>query len=454
MLPAWAYNISSDWIRLLLFCLALSSCKPGLEEPAYTSGEADFGIMVSIGGSFTAGVTDSALTLEGQQNSYPALMAASFSNAGGGGFKQPLVNAGNGIGYDLFTQTFRGKVVLQSYTTCKGDKDLRLTVSAFNASDFTWIGSQALFNNLGVPGARSSNLNSQFFGLPGTGNPFYYRMATDTGGTTGLSSTVLGNAQSLTPTFFTIWVGLDDLLPYAVSGGSAELDPRFEITAESIFSQALDTLVFGLASNNTDGLIATVPDVTLFPYFNTIPYNGLVLTKAEADSLNIISPPGITFSEGANPLVIRNSGTGTIRQLTEDEKVLLSASRDSIRCGLLGTTTRPLSDRQVLKANELAAIRTALSLYNNKIRSIAQLYSLTLADMHGFFTTLSSGIKANGLDFSYEYLYGGFFSSDGIHPNARGYALIADEMIRAVNSRYRSNAPLVSPARGSGISFP
>jgi hypothetical protein len=454
MLPAWVYNISSEPFRLLLLCLALSSCKPGLEEPAYTSGEADFGIMVSLGGSFTAGVTDSALTLEGQQNSYPALMAASFSKAGGGAFKQPLVNAGNGIGYDLFTQTFRGKVDLQSYTSCKGGNDLRLTVNAFNPSDFSWIGNQALFSNLGIPGARASNLNSQFFGLPGTGNPYYYRIATDTGGLTGLSSTVLGNAQSLTPTFFTIWVGIDDLLPYAVSGGSAELGPRYEITPESIFSQALDTLVFGLASNNTDGLMATVPDITLFPYFNTIPYNGLVLTKAEADSLNLISPPGISFSEGANPLVVRNSGTGTIRQLNEDEKVLLSASRDSVRCGLLGTTSRPLSDRQVLKSNEIAAIRTATSLYNNKIRSIAQLYDLALADMHGFFAKLGLGIKSEGLDFTSEYLYGGFFSSDGIHPNARGYALIADEMIRAVNGRYRSNVPLVSASRGRGISFP
>lgn len=454
MLPAWVCNISSEKIVALLFCLVLSSCKPGLEEPAYSSGDADFSSMVAIGGSFTAGVTDSALTLEGQKNSYPALLASAFSKAGGGPLKQPLVNTGNGIGYDLFAQTFRGKVVLQSYATCKGGSDLRLTVGAFDPADFTWIGNQGPFGNMGVPGARSFNLNSQFFGLPGSGNPFYYRMATDTGGTTGLSSTVLGNAQLLTPTFFTLWVGIDDLLPYALSGGSSELGSRFEITSESAFSQALDTLVFGLASNNTDGLIATVPDITLFPYFNTIPYNGLVLTKAQADSLNIIAPPGIVFSEGANPLVVRNSGIGTIRQLNEEEKVLLSAPIDSIRCGLLGTTLRPLSDRQVLKSDELVALRTALQVYNDKIRSIAQLYGLALADMHGFFAKLSSGIQVNGLDFSYQYLLGGFFSSDGIHPNARGYALIADEMIRVVNSRYRSNVPLVGPARGRGISFP
>lgn len=451
--PVWVCNISSKFAALLL-CLALASCKPGLEEPGYTSGDADFSVVVAIGGSFTAGMSDSALSLEGQTFSYPALMAASFAKAGGGSFRQPLVNAGNGIGFDVLSNRFRGRTVLESYTTCRGGTDLRLKSLPFNASDFFWIGNQGPFNNMGVPGAKSFNMNSQIFGKSQVGNPFYYRIASDTGGGSGLSSTVLGDAELLAPTFFTVWIGINDVLAYAVTGGSPALSPDFEITPGNVFNTAIDTIIFSLASNGTDGLIGTVPDVTLFPFFNVMPYNGLVLTQAQADSLNLIAPPGISFRAGPNPLVVRNPGAGSIRQLREGEKVLLSASTDSIRCALLGTSTRPLSDRQVLDSSEVAAIRSAVAGYNAKIRNIAQLYSLAMADMNSYFVSLDSGIRFNGLDFSNQYLSGGFFSSDGIHPNARGYALIANEMLRAVNSRYRCNLPLTGFGSAAGVLYP
>ena len=60
---------------------------------------------------------------------------------------------------------------------------------------------------MGIPGAKSFNLYSQLFGKGGaTGNPYFFRMASDTGATSGLSSTVLGDAAALDPTFFTLWM--------------------------------------------------------------------------------------------------------------------------------------------------------------------------------------------------------------------------------------------------------
>jgi hypothetical protein len=37
---------------------------------------------------------------------------------------------------------------------------------------------------------------------------------------------------------------------------------------------------------------------------------------------------------------------------------------------------------------------------------------------------------------SAEYVKGGAFSLDGVHPTARGYALIANKFIEAINAKY------------------
>ncbi len=82
----------------IFIIIIISSCKNSIEFPDATPGSADLSKYVSIGGSYTAGYTDEALYLEGQQNSYPFILASSFASAGGGTFKQPLVNEGVGMG--------------------------------------------------------------------------------------------------------------------------------------------------------------------------------------------------------------------------------------------------------------------------------------------------------------------------------------------------------------------
>ena len=56
-----------------------------------------------------------------------------------------------------------------------------------------------------------------------------------------------------------------------------------------------------------------------------------------------------------------------------------------------------------------------------------------------------------------EFATGGAFSLDGIHLTPRGYAIVANRIIEAVNSTYNSTVPMVNvgdynggPAIGSG----
>ena len=43
------------------------------------------------------------------------------------------------------------------------------------------------------------------------------------------------------------------------------------------------------------------------------------------------------------------------------------------------------------------------------------------------------------------------FSLDGVHPNARGYAVIANEIIKVINKHYKSNLPFNHPSYFPGI---
>lgn len=60
-------------------------------ETQYTSGEADFSKYVSLGNSLTSGYRDNALYVDGQNESYPSMIATQMQLAGGGEFKQPMM---------------------------------------------------------------------------------------------------------------------------------------------------------------------------------------------------------------------------------------------------------------------------------------------------------------------------------------------------------------------------
>ena len=82
---------------LALLGLGLAGCQPDLEKDVNVSaGAVDFTTYVAVGNSLTAGFSDGGLYLEGQQNSYPNLLAQQFKFVGGGDFAQPPVPAGPG----------------------------------------------------------------------------------------------------------------------------------------------------------------------------------------------------------------------------------------------------------------------------------------------------------------------------------------------------------------------
>tara|TARA_R110002050_G_scaffold110892_1_gene223551 strand:+ start:42713 stop:44341 length:1629 start_codon:yes stop_codon:yes gene_type:complete len=248
------------------------------ELPELTAGSADFSNYVSLGNSLTAGFTDNALFIASQQNSLPNLLSQKFALVGGGNFTQPLMNdnfGGIAVG---------GNRILQPRLVFGGAgpvplEDLIGTVTV--STDLVVNNPTGPFNNMGVPGAKSFHLLAPGYGSLGNvslglANPYFVRMTGDTP-----NASVLDLALSQSPSFFSLWIGNNDVLSYALSGGdgSSVITPVDGVPGVG-FNQTYGALIAALTAGGAKGVVANIPDVTSIPHFTTVPYNPLDPTNA------------------------------------------------------------------------------------------------------------------------------------------------------------------------------
>ncbi len=426
----------------------VSGCSTELTEPKYNDGDADFSTYIAIGGGYVAGYSDNALHLEHQTHSYPAILSGSFGRTSGGDFLQPLVNSGVGLGLGGNSRSeFR---LVPSFC---GDPYVNVLFvdSIGDQSNTSWIGAAIRYQNMGVPGTRITDLNKQQFGDPSPfiGNVFYSRFAVNPG-----QSTVIGDALIQGPTFFTLSIGLEDILGYAVSGGGFLQD---SITSVSVFESELTDIISSLTSLDADGVITTIPDIQDLPFFGAIPWNGLVLDANEAQDLNQVYAtinPSIQFQEGNNAFVISDtSDPSGFRQIVAGELILLSNPLDSIQCAGFGSV-KPFMAAGVLTQPEIDIINQTITDYNNAITDVASQFGLAVTDLNASYRNLGSGYLFGGVTYTNNYVLQSLFSSDGIYPNPKGSAFIANEVIRTINNYYGARLPLVDIHDYSGNILP
>jgi len=101
--------------------------------------------------------------------------------------------------------------------------------------------------------------------------------------------------------------------------------------------------------------------------------------------------------------------------------------------------TYPLQDKHVLTPTESAEVKKATDAYNVTIEAVAKEKGLAFVDTRPTLTQLASGgIRFGNFTMSSSFATGGAFSLDGVHPSARGYGLIANIFIDAINAKYGS----------------
>ena len=451
-----------------------------------TFGTADFSKYVALGNSLSAGFSDNALFIEGQKTAWTSILAQQFKTVGGGEFKIPFMadNVGGFSGSTTFTPRL--------YLVPPAGPGLNPTISSVALPPYRQVATTNAaivltggFNNMGVPGAKSFHL-----GAPGYGqlNPYFGRFASSP------TASVIGDAVAQNATFFSLWIGNNDVLGYASSGGTGtnqltNTNPttygQNDITNTNVFAATYNALLSdqtGLRKNGAKGVVANIPYVTSIPLFTTVPFNALplnatqvaqltagynqynlvlqqavignLMTQAEANSRTI------TFTVGQNAVVIIDEYLATdltvlnpalikMRQATASDLILLSSQGTSVQAHLAGGNGSqfPLQDRWVLSKGEIAELKTATDAFNMTIKTLASQYGLAFVDANALLNQVATtGVTANGYTVKSNYITGGGFSLDGVHPSPRGYALIANEFIKEINKTYGSNMSPVSLA--------
>jgi hypothetical protein len=492
------------YLGLFLLSLSIVSCDVDNEldaipaeevaEVALDTNGLDFSKYISIGASFTAGYTDGAMFIAAQENSFPNILAGKFGTE----FNQPLMadNIGGLV--------YGGTAVQPPRFYFNGAGPARLP--AMPTTELTAVLSGP-FNNFGAPGAKSFHL-----GVAGYGqlNPYFGRMASSPG------ASVMGDALAQSPTFFTLSeIGGNDVLGYALSGGSGvdqtgNYDPATyggsDITDPNVFASVFSGMVTALTANGAKGVVANVPYITDLANFTTVPHNPVPLDGATAGGINAafaayngglqqildlknagllpaqvlpllvnydqaeVDRRQVNFVAGQNAVLMLdenlsnltpiNPGLTNMRQATADDLLLLASS------SVIGTTvggnpqlingvTVPLADNWVLTPQEQASIMTATDAYNTTIAAVASSNpNIAFVDFKGVLTEASTGIMFDNYTMTTSLVTGGLVSLDGVHLTARGYALMANKILAAMDAEFGSNFTLATGGLAKAGDYP
>lgn len=478
--------ISSIALSTLLFSISCETeFDTDVNDIVVSQGSANFSKYVALGNSLTSGYRDNALYSDGQNESYPNMIASQMMLAGGGMFKQPLMpnNSGGFAGLPGFP----GKLVLSVVNGALSPVPTAAGAALDNVS------SGGPYQNMGVPGAKSFHLGAAGYGNAaglaiGAANPYFVRFASST------NASVIGDAVSQAPTFFSLWIGNNDVLSYATSGGvgvdqKGNLNPATygsnDITDPTVLASVISSYVNALTANGAKGVLANIPNITTIPFFTRVPAKPIAgLTDAQVGQLNAAyaqyngglgqARAGgllteaeyqqrlIKFTAGvANGAVIKDKDLTNLsalqipsfRQTTSKDLILLTTSAVLQQGG--GTATQ-LDDQFVLTEKEAAKVAVATTAYNAAIKSIAESKGLAFVDANAKMAQLSgaSGIQYDGVKYTATFVTGGTFSLDGVHLTGRGYALIANEFIKEINLKYGSTLPSVNVNNFTGVTFP
>ena len=424
----------------VLLTLLAAGCS--LDDPDHPTsfkapqGAQYFETYVSVGNSLTAGFMDGGLMMPGQGGSYPSLIAGQI---GSSDFTQPWV-ASPGIGGINEAGSVDGVL----YFTGAGLAVLGTTPLATVSDLAIAKGQPAPYHNLAVPGAT---LNDMFNTIESAANPFFTLinrvalygnstvpatvMDTDFASPVGVTyeTASLGwQAIAKSPTLATFWAGNNDALGWATRGGDQSpvpITPRGDF--QSQYFTALQLLAGGLIE--TTGypaaiFVANIPYVSSTPYFLPEALFSAMLPGAlggswpagyeEAD-VELVRFPTLSWITTANPM------------------------------------TDPIPASYTLTATEVATVNTAIDEFNVDIATYAGAVTasgaatVVMVDMNSLMVDIAAGTSEWGPYAGQHFIalalnpataphaMETLFSLDGIHPNNRGYGVVANAFIEKIN---------------------
>lgn len=435
------FIVRMRWSLLLTSVVSMMACTNNDIDPTATTGtpskgEADFTKYVAVGNSLTAGYADAGLYRDSQLNSYPSILSGQFRTVGGGDFVQPLFTEAqaNGSGY---AKLIRVPNLADPTTLISSIGQVAPGAGRGGTTD---TGALLLTKftgpnqNLGVPGIRVADVLTVGYGSA-QGNQFFERLVVNPGTTYfQYASDNLSGA-----TFYSCWLGNNDALQYATSGGLTAT------TATALFTTNFTAMMNKLAEGGRKGVVIGIPNITSTPYFSTVTIP-LVLAQINA----LVKPvPAITALVIQTATGVRATQAGDLFMLPN---VLEYAKIGSVAAGNQRgpyglSPTNPIPSQYVLDAGEVAALNAKITEFNGIMKAQADAKGAAYVDPNGVLSQISSatGLVQNGITYTSSFLQGGVYSIDGIHLTPAGYALMANEIIKSINTKYNATVPQVNP---------
>jgi len=381
------------------------------------SAQVDFTRYVALGDSLTAGYVSGGLVQYYQERSYPAYLA---QQAGAPVFEQPLVSEPG------FPPLLELKALVPSpmIVPKPGAPGMPLNATL-----------PVPYNNLGVPGADTYDLlfttgDIQNLLAGNQDNPMHdliLRIPAVPDPNTGTMVPFPAIAQAIAqqPTFVTLWIGNNDDLGAAVAGTPID---GLTMTTVDDFQQLYSQAVGALATHtNAKIVIVNLPSPTSIPFVTTIGnyvnVPGLGPVQLEGEYGPIGDDDFITL--GASSLIAQGYGLPGFPPLPEDINPAT---------GAYGV---------ILRAAEVQAIDARVDAFNEIIQDTADAYGIPVLDMNTIFGNIAAGNRwiLGGIEISADFLTGGIFGYDGVHPQSIGYGLVATELIDLINSSYGADIP-------------
>jgi len=367
-------------------------------DPLFTS-------YVALGNSITAGYQAGGISAETQSQSYAVLLASGMRTP----FSVPYLN----------------------YPGCPPPIDNILTghrVGGGSGDDCSLrssLGGQAVINNVAVPGAFASDPTDPL----------------GAGAANALTMLILGGktqvarALDARPTFASVWVGNNDVLPAALSGILTPLPGVSPgITSVDAFTGSYDSMLDALTAGGTlkGGVLVGVVNVTAAPIF--IPAVAILNPQVKAAAESYVGR-SLTVDASCTP------STQSLIDFRLLSEIRAGTQPATIACAPVAGSL--LGNVFVLDAGEIATVTQAVGEYNAAIQARANELGWAYADPNPALLQLrESGDIPLVPDLANpESAFGAYISLDGVHPSGAGQALLANVIAEAINEKYGTDIP-------------
>ena len=457
-------KLSLSVLLAIIFFFAGCADKSTLTDPStatVATGTANFSRFVSIGNSITSGYQSSSLYQDGQMYSFPNQIAGQVKTS----YVQPLV-ANPGIG---------GRIDIQSLNLSTGS--VVLYTNPANGGAPLNSNYAAPFNNLGVPGAVLGDVihTTDFVAQAAAprNNPFFQVVLRSS----ALGTSIFEQAKVLQPTFLTLWIGNNDVLGYATSGGTSPSAPTTVTQFTALYGELVGSIKASLPT--TKVAVGNIPSVTSIPFFTTVgPMVGMALKAELAGVLPasaLLTTPVFVYQkhEGGTGVGVASindllSGSVLLTLVGSNYAPLIGTStgqfwRDHGVTNPAGigidttkpfglSATNPFPDALVLDPAEITNAVNAVAGFNSAISNlVSSEANFALVDVNALLNSLrsndyGSGTVYDGITFKTSFITGGMFSLDGVHPSNQGHAILANAFIASINAKFGAAIPKINVA--------